>query len=293
MTVIKKIVKGLIFLLLISVIGCLLYLYFPSRQSPISFNYNGWESGSVRHILPQFDHRQLLMHVSFDEVQVEDPILFVNEKKAKVQSTSSSRKFFKFYINNLIPSTNYTLQIKSEGDIPITDPWEINTFPHPDSTVNDVRILKYTCAGGISESFFGQEVFLDMRYRRALLERALEENPRIVIANGDHIYWDQKTSEKSLLQRLLKFRRNRMYGALDLNQSMKSERNQSIFKNIMDDQIVELYGCLLREKSVYFITDDHDLLENDDAIKEKGIVSFPPEDYMTNASNLIQEMYYS
>lgn len=292
MRFLKKLFIGLFAVILLLLLACFLYLHFPSRQSAIPFDYEGWDNGSVRHILPQFDHRQLLIKVSFDEIMADAPVLMVNDRAALIRSENYNWKYTAFYINNLNPDTDYTLQIRDNSGNPITDSWQIRTYPHPDSTATDLRILKYTCAGGISESVFGQEVFLDMKYRRALLKRALEENPRIVIANGDHVYWDQKTSDKSFLQKLLKYRRDRMYGKLDLSKSMSDAENHDIFTSIIDDQIIELYGCLLREQSVYFMTDDHDLLENDDAIKEKDIVSFPPEPYMVDAENYTQRLYY-
>jgi len=292
MLILKKILYFILTIISIAAIAVFLYLYFPSRQSPIPFDYGDWENGSVRHILPQFDHEHLLLKVSFEEALEDEPLLVVNDKVIQGRSTGPIGRFWEFYTDGLKQDAVYNLQIKSAEGKEITDSWKIKTYPHPDSTVNDLRILKYTCAGGISESFFGQEVFLDMEYRRALLKRALQENPRIVIANGDHVYWDQKTSDKSLLQRLLKFRRDRMYGRLDLSKSMTGEANFETFTNIVDDQITELYGCHLREKSVYFITDDHDLFENDDAIEEKGIVSFPPEAYMYDAAFTTSRFYY-
>jgi len=56
-------------------------------------------------------------------------------------------------------------------------------------------ILAYTCAGGYDgPSLEGKTFFLDMTARRRLLARGMSLRPDLVIANGDHIYWDMKTS---------------------------------------------------------------------------------------------------
>lgn len=214
-----------------------IYLFFPSRQSPIPFDYGGWDNGSVRHILPQFDHEQLLVKISFEEPRLDTPKIESQERIIHGRPIDRHRRFWTFYTSDLIADTKYPLVVVDSDNKPLCDLWNIRTLPHPDSATTDLRILKYTCAGGISESLFGQEVFLDMKYRRALLKKALESDPRIVIANGDHIYWDQKTSEKSLLQKILKFRRERAYGKLDLNKPMIDPENISVIEAIGNDQI--------------------------------------------------------
>ena len=267
-----------------------LYLQFPAKPTSTAIHYNNWESGTVKHILPSFDHRQLLMKISLEEGLRLEPLLKIGTHHIKGSETGTDGKFWKFYTDSLLASKCYDLRIlKNNGD-PITDPWNITTFPHPDSNITSLKALLYTCAGGISESFFGQEVFLDMNARRALLLEGLIHNPDIVIANGDHVYWDQKTFEISLIKRLLLYRRNRQYGKLDLTKPMLHPSNYDKFTSIIDDQITELYGCLLREKSVYFLSDDHDLLENDEALED--IVSLPPKPYMLDAARTTQQLYY-
>ncbi|MFT4565129.1 MAG: hypothetical protein ACI9FN_000077 [Saprospiraceae bacterium] len=287
---IKSISRSIGYILLCLIISIFLYLQFPDRPVSHPFDYGEWEAGSVKHILPSFDHRQLLLKVSFVDELSAPPSLQVGDKKIIGSASGINGKYWQFYIDKLTASTAYELSILSGSGIAITSPWNITTFPHPDSSATALKALLYTCAGGISESFFGKEIFLDMVPRRSLLIEGLSHDPRIVVANGDHVYWDQKTFEISLIKRLLLYRRNRQYGKLDLTKSMLHHDNYYKFTSIVDDQISELYGCLLREKSVYFLTDDHDLLENDEALE--SIISLPPTEYMLDAARSTQLLYY-
>ena len=63
--------------------------------------------------------------------------------------------------------------------------------------MEQLRILAYTCAGGNEAMGMadGTAAFLPVATRQRLLERGLSYSPDVVIANGDHIYWDQATGQ--------------------------------------------------------------------------------------------------
>ncbi|MDZ7783591.1 MAG: hypothetical protein U5K56_11895 [Halioglobus sp.] len=57
-----------------------------------------------------------------------------------------------------------------------------------------------------------------------------------------------------------------------------------------DDQIAQIYGVRFRSTPVFFITDDHDYFENDDATPE--IVTFPPPPFHVSLRHALQRLYF-
>jgi len=237
------------------------------------------------------NHHQFLIKVSFKKALKDTPTLSLSDTiSTEGKSLSANKRFWEFSVDSLSPNTNYSLELRSPDAQPLADSWELKTFPHPDSMVKDLTILAYTCAGGPEEKVLGREIFLKTAYRQKLLKKGLKFDPDVVIANGDHIYWDRKTMDNSMLKKLLKLRLDNIYGNLDLEQSMDSEENLKTITSIADAQIAELYGCLLRSTPTYFLPDDHDLLENDEAFGD--ITTLPPRDYGIDGQNIIQKLYY-
>ncbi|MDH5345358.1 MAG: hypothetical protein OEW59_06300, partial [Gammaproteobacteria bacterium] len=139
-----------------------------------------------------------------------------------------------------------------------------------------VRIVAYTCAGGHPND---REWFLPLDVRRRLLQRALSFDPQAVIAIGDHIYWDQRSElenrgeEYGHQQRLF----YESVGWLDRSLPALGTPNEVSLKAAVEPQIAMLYGTLLRSTPSYFVSDDHDYFENDDA--DPNMVTFPPDHY--------------
>jgi hypothetical protein len=130
-----------------------------------------------------------------------------------------------------------------------------------------------------------------MGARRRLLARGMSFKPDAVIANGDHIYWDQKTSQAN--KALGKFVREQFwskFGTLDLSVPMLHPKNAAIFTAICDYQIPGLYGTTMRSTPAFFLTDDHDMFENDEFTD--SVATLPPDTYGTLGAELTQSMYY-
>ena len=289
MNLIKKIILSILSFLFIVIISFLVYVYFPSKPALVQHQYQNWNSGNVRHLLPSFDHEKILVKVSLHS-PVNTLLLKINNDEIIGKQNDPAGRFWQFYKEGLEPNSSYKLQILGKNKNPITDPWNIRTFPLPDSLPEKLTILTYTCAGGVEENLFGNEIFLEMRARRELLKKGLTFNPDIVIANGDHLYWDQRSFQISFLKKILAKRGDRKFGKLDLDQPMLSKKNYQTFTQIADAQIPDLYGCHLREQSVYFLPDDHDLFENDEALPD--LVTLPPKDYQLDGARSTQLLYY-
>ena len=121
--------------------------------------------------------------------------------------------------------------------------------------------------------------FLPQSTRRRLLLRGLSFKPNAMIAIGDHVYWDQRTWLESSVVGVREFSAGlyNAVGMLDRMAPAYGGTNEEILKIVAGEQITPLYGTALRSTPSYFINDDHDYFENDEATDR--YVTLPPESY--------------
>jgi len=195
-------------------------------------------------------------------------------------------------VNGLQPATRYELRITGPGGESLCDSWPLKTFPAPEAEPDSMRILTYTCAGGYDgPRLNGKTSFLDMVARRKLLARGMSFQPDVVIANGDHIYWDMQTSQNKPYAKFIREQNWAKFGgALDLSVPMLHPKNATIFTSVCDYQIPGVYGTTLRSTPAFFITDDHDTFENDEF--DENVATMPPDTYGTLAAEQTQRLYY-
>lgn len=286
----KRILTIIGIILLLTILWLVQHMYFPIGVDSHELTYRNWKKGTVRHILPAADHQQIFLKVSFEEALTKAPLLQIDNQIVVGKKNGTKGRFWEFRKQGLSANTTFSLQLKNADKTAITDPWTLKTFPHLDSLPNQLTILAYTCAGGTGDRVLGQEIFLKLAEKHALLQKGLSFNPDLVIANGDHIYWDRQSLKKSKLTTLVQTRLDNIYGHLDLTKPMLSAANYEAFTKICDAQIADLYGCLLRSTPVYFLSDDHDLFENDEALP--NLVTLPPKDYMLDGAITTQKLYY-
>lgn len=113
-----------------------------------------------------------------------------------------------------------------------------------------------------------------------------------MISNGDHVYWDQRTwlEHRNPRIRELTKRVYDQYGYIDRNFPILGTKNEAIFTRIIDEQIADLYEVRLRSIPSFFIQDDHDYFENDEA--DERWITFPPDPYMLRMARTTQHLYY-
>lgn len=63
-----------------------------------------------------------------------------------------------------------------------------------------------------------------------------------------------------------------------------------MLKRSAGPQIVDVYGTMLRSTPAFFLQDDHDCYENDDA--DDRLVTFPPDHFMLAAGRAAQRLFY-
>lgn len=260
------------------------------RTQPEAFIEEGWDAGAVAHLIPSANHQRILIKASFLEAPMGAPRLRIGERVVEGRASDSAGRFFAFDAGGLEAATSYSLRIVDAAGAPLCDPWPLRTLPHPDASPAQLRLLCFTCAGGpeLYNPIRGEDAFVPIANRRRLLARALSLEPDLVVANGDHVYWDQRGSAGSLLGGgpigwwLA--------GSFDTQAPLLGGHNESVLKRAVGPQIAEVYGTLFRSVPTFFLRDDHDYFENDEATAD--LRTFPPDPFMRGAADATQRLYY-
>jgi hypothetical protein len=251
---------------------------FLALSSNSALAADGWRQGDLQHLLPAASHERFAIKCSFRGPRT-PPLLLVDGVPHPGLQTDQEGRYFEFDVQGLAPARRYELRL-TDGGGPLTDPWPLTTFPHPEAKPEKVRVLAYTCAGGYPGiGREGNESFLSLATRQRLLARALSFAPDVMIAIGDYIYWDQisaleyRSPARSAATRAL----FQAVGMLDYRSPATTARNEAAIKGACEPQIAHLYGVTLRSTPSFFVGDDHDTFENDEA--HPGFVSLPPYAY--------------
>ena len=80
------------------------------------------------------------------------------------------------------------------------------------------------------------------------------------------------------------------YGSFNRLESANSNTNESVLKKIGNEQIASLYGTRFKSTPIFFVPDDHDYFENDDA--EEEIVTFPADKFSKDAFRKMADLFY-
>ena len=252
-----------------------------------------WDQGRLLHLLPTVSHDRILIKASFDRPLEGTPELHVANLRVLGSKNAAAGDFWQFDAPGLRPATSYRLALIGGNGKALCEPWQLRTFPAPDAMPSVFRLLIYTCAGGHdvfnSGLADGHIAFLPSALRRRLLMRGLSFKPDAIVANGDHVYWDLRAP------RLAKGLGNApkavaFAGSFARDQTVLGGPNETVLRRAAGPQIVPLYGTLCRSTPVFFMTDDHDYFDNDEATDE--MVTFPPDPFMLNLARATRLLYY-
>ena len=246
-----------------------------------------WNNGYLLHLLPTVSNSELLIKASFAATLNVPPILRVGSRNVAGRMTDTRGQMWQFHATGLEPARRYPLALLSggkSGGKALCEPWNITTFPAPDAKPEKVRILLFTCAGGHEA-----HNFLPTAVRNRLLRRGLSFQPDAAIANGDHVYWDLRSplTAKNLGQSPTALS---IAGTPSRSSPIFGSDNEQFIKKAAGPQIAPVYGTDFRSTPVFFIQDDHDYYDNDDAYDE--IITFPPDHFMREMARATQSMYY-
>jgi hypothetical protein len=262
---------------------------------------DGWDRGTLRHLLATASHRAFNIKVSFREPLAVAPILLVGSREIAGERQDSFGRFWAFRVSGLASDREFQLELRRSGSTgrasseALCEPWPLRTFPAPGDRPERLRIASFTCAGGPNLPIPGRlfEPFKPADYRRRLFDLMLEEKPDLVVANGDHVYFDlpamARLRENPMIKALSGFLRG-INAAFDPNQPVLGSANEAALTTVGDDQIASIYGVRFRSTPVFFVTDDHDYFDNDDATIER--VTFPPDAFHRSLRNTLQKLYF-
>ncbi|TFW05125.1 hypothetical protein E4K72_11765, partial [Oxalobacteraceae bacterium OM1] len=253
-----------------------------------------WNAGEVVHLLPTANHERVLLKASFRQPLQQAPQLQAAGRTFKGRKSDGAGRFWQFDMTGLQPDTRYTLKLSDAKGRALCSPWDLKTFPRPDAAPERLRMLVYTCAGGHPDARGpgGMEVFRSLAIRHALLDRGMAYRPDVVIANGDHVYQDQRTwlesNNPAIRKAAAEFYKG--IGMFHPDEPVLGTDNERVLTTVIDPQIAQLYGTRLRSTPVFFMMDDHDYFENDEA--EENFITFPPEHFDLSLARTVQDMYY-
>jgi len=258
--------------------------WMPSAQATSAQHDQNWDNGRVTHLLPSVNDRSLLLKISLTQAQTTSPYLLVDGSKVHGRMTDTQGKYWEFLATELIPAKTYPLSLHTSSGLALCQPWTIDTFPARNANPEHFRLMLYSCAGGNE-----QQTFLPLSTRQRLFKRALSFNPHAAIANGDQVYWDllAPVSSKASAN---KPGAEKLAGKFDRADIVFGGTNETVLKQVADAQIASLYGTAFRSTPMFFIQDDHDYFDNDEATDE--IITFPPSHFMLQMARATQHMYY-
>ena len=243
-----------------------------------------WDSGQVRHLLPTVSDTSILIKASFARSLTSAPNLRIGSVTVRGRMSDTQGEFWQFRAADLQPGRRYTLSLAGSNGRALCDRWELSTFPPADSRPERFRVLFFSCAGGHDAL-----TYLPAAVRNRLLRRALALRPDAVVANGDHVYWDLLSPGGG--PRLgASAEAKRIAGTFSRSALVFGDSNETVLKLAAGPQIVPTYGTSFRSTPVFFIQDDHDYFENDEATDE--IVTFPPSAFMLQLARATQRLYY-
>ena len=248
--------------------------------------HGAWDSGTVRHLLPTVSDTQMLLKASFEAPLSQPPTLRVDKAIVPGRMTDTRGEMWAFHATGLAPARRYALSLRTGAGRSLCQPWDLSTFPSPDAQPDKLRVLFFTCAGG-HEGL----AYLPFAVRNRMLRRALSFQPHAAVANGDHVYWDLRSPlTAQSLGGTSSRAREIAGGSFDRSDIVLGSGNETILKRVAGPQIAPVYGTDFRSTPVFFIQDDHDYYENDDAYDQ--IVTFPPDGFMTEMARATQSLYY-
>jgi hypothetical protein len=251
---------------------------------------NAWDDGELVHVLPTSSHNRILIKASFKKPLEAAPILRIGDQRISGVRSDTRGSFWQFHAGDLKAGTSYELSLGSSDGHGLCQPWTLSTMPAPDELPSKLRLLVYSCAGGhdlFSSAHTGFE-FLPAAVRQRLLRRGLSFAPDALIANGDHVYWDLLAPRAA--PKLGGSKAALEYARFNRDAPILGGANESALLRAAGEQITPLYGTLCRSTPVFFLQDDHDHFDNDEATDEA--VTFPPDNFMLQAARATQRLWY-
>ena len=243
-----------------------------------------WDSGAVRHLLPTVSDRRLLIKTSFNTPLSVAPTLRVDGTSVRGRMSDTRGEHWHFHATDLKPGRPHQFSLVGDKGRALCEPWELATFPGPDEQPKQFRVLFFSCAGGHEAM-----KYLPPAVRMRLFRRALE-----LSATGRRRQWrsyilgsaftaDREALGASPLA-------EQIAGKFDRAGVVLGGDNETVLKRLAGPQIASIYGGDFRSTPMFFIQDDHDYFDNDEAYDD--LITFPPSYFMLPLARATQQLYY-
>src|SRR5260370_291231 len=82
----------------------------------------------------------------------------------------------------------------------------------------------------------------------------------------------------------------RIAGKFDRSALVLGSDNETVLKRAVEPQLIPVYGTDFRSTPVFFMQDDHDYFDNDDATDE--VITFPPPYFSLQLARATQSLFY-
>ncbi|MEM7413665.1 MAG: hypothetical protein AAF430_25770 [Myxococcota bacterium] len=258
-------------------------------DAPPFVDPSGWDAGPVEHLLPAVGPTRIRLKASF-ATPLAEVQLRAGRRSVAGRREDSAGRFFSFDLDGLEPDTEVQLELMDGVGKALCASWPLRTFPAPDAEPKRFRLLAYSCAGGFDAFFhpIAGRIFLETSLRQRLLARALSFAPDAAIANGDHVYWDLQSRPGLAMGRSPQAWW--LAGSFDRSQPILGTPNEAVLQAAFGPQLAGLYGTLFRSVPVFFLQDDHDYTENDEA--DEDLRTFPADTFMRRVARATQALYY-
>jgi len=247
-----------------------------------------FDAGSVEHLLPTATHDRLRLKASFERRLSDAPRLRLGGRTFTGRQSDTEGRFWHWDVSGLDANRRYGLRLLNGRGRNLTEPWSIRTFPAPNARPDRLRLLIFTCAGG-HDLFREFRLFKPVRSRHRLLRRGLSFDPDAVIANGDHVYFDLEAGAAGAIMGGSDLAKRRV-GRFNPSLPALGSANERVLQRAAGPQIVPLYGTECRSVPTFFLTDDHDYFENDEASDRQ--LTFPPPWWKIQLARATQRLYY-
>ena len=251
-----------------------------------------WWQGDLAHLLPMVNDNRILLKASFNTALTNSPILSVNGVSVAGQRSGTTGRFWQFDVSGLDAGAVYELQLKDADAKALCDPWPLKTFPAPDESVDRLRVMVYTCAGGDENKGVNQGLpeAVSKELRQRFFRRGLSMSPDAVIAIGDQVYLDIETGINDKIYGPGTREFFDEYGWFDDSLPVIGSKNEEILAAMADEQIAKLYGVMFRSVPTYLTMDDHDYFENDEASAHR--ITFPINSFNLRLGRTTQHLYF-
>ena len=235
---------------------------------------SSWDAGGVRHLLPAVSDTRMLIKASFDAPMADAPTLMSAAHPCAAAWATRAAS-----IGTSMPPTSHRAARTAVA--------------HRGARRAAMRAVGAFDLSGPRRAA-GAVPFADLHLRgrprgpqipprrdaQSVAAARAEFAPQAVVANGDQVYWDLLAPVGS---RLLGMHPTpcELAGMFDRSALVLGGDNEAVLKRAAGPQIVPVYGTDFRSTPVFFMQDDHDYFDNDEATDE--IVTFPPSYFMLPA----------